>query len=108
MTSTVQQFETASAPASAMKHEPMDIAAVDAHADGDRIWATIVALRDHFMEVEPDENEALAAMKKKVEDVTTRVRAAFDAFTENGFNKADLAELTAALDDLEAIEENDT
>lgn len=99
--SKVDQLLQASMPAEAHREEPMTVADLDAHIDGPRIWRTIVAVKEHFVN-DPDEIKDRKDSKDEERGETVkRVRVAFDTFVENGFQKVHFQELVTELDALE-------
>lgn len=93
----------------AYRANPFDAVEIDEHIDGDRIWATILEIRN---ELERYENEAddrvqsaqMGELEAKAElnnaDIPSNIdaiEAAFDGFISSGHKKAKLEALQKAI-----------
>lgn len=89
---------------------PFDAVEIDEHVDADRIWATILGVRDELERYENEANEKVVAAREAEKDALDRAnngddryidvdeaQAAFDAFVTGGYKRKDLDALKVAL-----------
>lgn len=98
----IEHLLTASPQVEAIKAEPYSVDEIDQLLNAARVWATVVALRDHMRGDADEDKGDTTANVKKIKTKVVEVRQAWEALTRE-LTKANGEAVTDVLVELEEL-----